>query len=394
MKGIQFLEYTRHSDVKELIDSSKVLLDEILELLYKIDVPDDAWHKLWITLPRESFDKYVKSEYKYEDVNTIQDFLEEFPDENMWFSIGGVRQNNIKVLMINNRLIQIDETSRIYNGFCWDCDEFFTCIRDAIADIFNNGIDVYNSKVKNELPYKFRYGIISRKEYWSTYPEDKEKWLEGLKEDEIKTFIECCNNYTNEPSNVLSEMTFRKYMEIAEKCYIRMNRKVYDDVVDTFFANAEDFGGGILRNDIDFDSTKDFDDCAVGRRLNMGGHPWGLIRGSSRTRIRLFPKHKDNGYYLLLGGNPNWNVCALVRSFLALKDAEIPFRISFPEEIVDYLEEKDYIGIVPEHRMPVYCQTAFPDSKIEDFRSFDSETDNQLIDKIAWRSIKEVKLKQ
>lgn len=57
---------------------------------------------------------------------------------------------------------------------------------------------------------------------------------------------------------------------------------------------------------------------------HMGGHPWGLVRGSSRTRIYLWPHLTDDGFYFTFNGNEVFMAYEMVKMYLALKDNGIP----------------------------------------------------------------------
>lgn len=397
MRGTEIVESTMFSEeIHRLTESSEKLMDEILDLMVNIDEPEDSMRQLWLTAPRGSFQDYINGEHRYNDITTEEKFQKLYPDETMWILLSGLKYRDVKYLRINDLAVRIDDSTRDnMREFDCDCDELFLWAKNALLDALEDiKKGVYNDYVRNELPYTLRNGTIKRSLYWEAHPKDTENWLEGLTGEEIADFIKTASDYKGEPAHVVKGMTFHKYMGMAIACHKKIGYDVYDDYVKSFFCYAEDFGGRVLENDVDYDSEQNFDDFYDDKCGNLGGHPWGIVRGSSRTRIMLFPERKNGGYYFRLGGNPNWNVKDLVRSFFALRDSGVPFQLSNPTEVVRYLKREDLVGIVSSLYHPVYCQLLFPNKKVNDFRHLDLEKDKELIDKIDWEPVEEVRLKQ
>ena len=396
MQGTKILDATYCVDeVKHITKRTDKLMDEILDLLAQIDAPEDSMRKLWLTTTRESFHDYLKHAEEDDPIKTEEQFLDAYPHKKIWIPLYGYRYEKVKYLRINSLSLEIDEAESNFNYFESDYYKVLKWVKDAVIISLNKvRAGTYNDEVKNELPYTFRYGTIKRNIYWAIHPHDKTKWMEDLTQEECEDFLANAKKYEKVPDNVIKGMTFRKYFDMAIACYKKIGLEIYEDDLKTFFAYADDFGGRVLENEVDYDSAQNFDDFVDDRCGNMGGHPFGIIRGSSRTRIMLYPEHKDGGYYFLLNGNPNWNVRDLVRCFIALRDMDVPMQISSPEETIKYLQQEDRIGFVSIERLPIYCHLSFPDMHIEDFRHFNPKTDMKLIDKIEWLPIGEVKLKQ
>ena len=383
-------------EIRLLNDRSMKVLDDILDLLDMIDKPEDQIRKIWIYVRRGAYEEYIATtRSKDRWAKNESEFLRMFPNEEMWFPIWGYRINGVKFLSIRNLSFRIDTKENTNQRFPYDYRKLLSgikeCILTSLKDIKKG---IYNEKVKNELPYSYRFGTIKRKEYWKLHRNNKKHALMGLKHEEKELFIEHANEYVQEPELVIEGMNFQKYFEIACACYQRMGLEIRQSLSETFFAYAEDFGGGILENEIDYDSEKDFNDYLSGIIGHMGGHPWGIIRGTSRTRIMLFPKRKGNGFFFRLSGNPNWNVGDFVRIFITLRELNVPFMIYNSDETINYLKEEDLIGFVSEDTLPVYCQMYFANQEINDFRHFDGNKDLRLLDKITWLPVEEVKLKK
>lgn len=397
MRGTEILESTMHMDeIHRLTESSEKLMDEILDLMANIDEPEDSMRQVWLTAPRGTLQEYINGDHRYDDITTEEKLLRAYPDDPIWIPLSGLRYRGTKYLRINELSIRIDARERDdLREFDYDCDELFLWAKNALIGVLEEiRKGTYNDYVRRALPYTLRNGTIKRSIYWKVHPEDMGNWLEGLTKEEIAEFVDTAQKYKNEPARVIKGMTFHKYMDMAIACYKRIGYDIYDDYVKTFFCYAEDYGSRVLENDVDYESEQNFDDFFDDKCGNMGGHPWGIIRGSSRTRIMLYPERKDGGYYFRLGGNPNWNVKDLVRSFFALRDLGVPFLLSNPTETIRYLKNEDLIGIVSSLHTPIYCQLLFPNKNVNDFRNLDLEEDQQLLEKINWEPIEEVRLKQ
>ena len=155
---------------------------------------------------------------------------------------------------------------------------------------------------------------------------------------------------------------------------------------------GEDFGGNLLES-LPHDTPEGFlyycDDSH-----HMGGHPWGLVRGSSRTRIYLWPHRTDDGFYFTFNGNEVFMAYEMVKMYLALKDNGIPVRFgSCQEDIIKYLRHDDLIGIVPSYEMALYCQHEFPNQEVKAFMHFYPDEDTDIADIIKWQPIMPIVMK-
>ena len=253
--------------------------------------------------------------------------------------------------------------------------------------------NTYNENVRKNLPYEQRYGTINRKLFWQYYPNDKANSLEDLTENEINEFLSIVENEPDDyvPTNPIQNMTFNKYFAIAYECFKSFGYDISKDIFHTFERYGEDFGGGIFY-EINFDSEQDFDDVYSERKVGGGGHPWGILRGSSRTRIMLYPQKVDTGYIFRFVGNPNWSIREIVKGYITLKRMNMPVFFNNKNDSIRYLREEDLVGFVPITRLPVYCQCEF-NEKVDDFRQYWNGDYGRIKDLIKWQEIDEVKLK-
>lgn len=398
MTGVGVEETTfRTQEVKYITAESEKILNEIMDMIKVIALDDgEEVIKLWLHEERGTFTEYKRSRYYDKSIDTKETFLRDYPEKTMWFPFYATEHDNVKYVWIHNLSFRINEERLPDNhAFEQDFTKILTWAKTAVERAIQELKDgTYNERVAKELPYKYRYGTIKRNVFWKYYPDDKRESLEGLTDNEIKEFMNVVKDNELHLENAIEDMTFNKYFDMALTCYKELGYEIFESVPRTFFKYGEDFGGGVLESEIDFDSVQDFNNFFDGKCGNMGGHPWGIIRGSSRTRINLYPERHVNKFCFHLSGNPNWNVKSLVKCYIALKKINAPFYIYNPQEIIDYLDEVDLLGFVSRDDFPAYCQLSFPNQKVNDFRHFYDESNSEIKNLIDWQKIKEVKLKQ
>lgn len=213
--------------------------------------------------------------------------------------------------------------------------------------------------------------------------------LKDLTDEEIDRFIQTIEEEGESyiPAERIKDMTFNMYFDYASKAF---NAAGYDTKgmtpYEQFKRYGEDFGGHILQ-ELPHDTTEGFlfyyDD-----KNHMGGHPWGLVRGSSRTRISLWPRLTDEGFYFGFSGNEVFMAYEMVKMYMALKDSGMPVRFCGSKEaIIKYLRQEDLIGIIPSYEIALYRQREFPNQNVEDFMHFCPEEDDDIADAIEWQPI-------
>ena len=53
----------------------------------------------------------------------------------------------------------------------------------------------YNTEIQEKLPDDYKYGVISRKDYWDIYPEDRADYRGAFKEWQIEEFLRCKDEF-------------------------------------------------------------------------------------------------------------------------------------------------------------------------------------------------------
>lgn len=381
-------------EIKYLDKNSKKIFDEIFDLIAPIKpLNDNNYRELWLTAERGTrteINKFLDKEDRY----TKEEFNQCYPNMLSWYKFGSIDVNGFRIIQLRSLKFIVEEGKFVeIEGYNYT--EILSWLKSAIEDALTYLREgTYNQRVEEELPYELRYGVMLRKDYWRELPEIKREVLKGISEEDIERFLNYAesegNNYV--PSGRISSMTFNKYFDIAY-CAYKMAGWIDDEESPEkhFFRHCEDFGGGVIYH-LNYASVEEFEHYYKVESHNYGGHPWGIVRGSSRSRIMLYPRKMDDGYYFEFTGNPNWSIFEIVKLYLGLKDNNVPVVLLNKDEIFAYLREEDYVGFVPETDIPVYCQLKFKHHKVDDFRHYNPEIHSKILNKIEWQEYDKIEL--
>lgn len=384
------------------------LFDEIMLLLDEIEPMRDnnSYKRVWVSEERGTvadmrFDD-IDNAMDYFEVESEQElekaFLERYPDEKYWFMLEAMKNEECRILRINHLAVCIyNKIPEHVDNTAHDIADYLQWTKNALSTAMSLATQgLYTETVEKELPYSFRYGIISRKELFDCRPTCKEDCLKDLSEAEIERFIRTIeaegDNYV--PDGRIKGMTFDMYFDYASKAFGAAGFDISGMTpYELFRRYGEDFGGNVLES-IPHNTPEGFD-YYYDDKHHMGGHPWGLLRGSSRTRLFLWPRLTDEGFYFTFSGNENFRAYEMVKMYLTLKDHGMPVRFGgLKEGIIRYLRQEDLIGIVPGYEIALYQHHEFPDQKIDDFMHFYPDEDDDIADYIQWQPIMPIVLKK
>ena len=391
------------NEFKNVDKASEKLLDEIIELCMQLKpIPrpyndNSKFWKLWLKEERGTYSQFLKESRYRRDEYTKEDFYERYPRKDCWFQFSLIYEpGRTKYLFLNEFRVILDlkEKPDVYS-YQYDLTPVLSWIKNALTSALEElRQGTYNERIERELPYTLRYGVLERKKYWDIAQDEKKKILGDLTQDDINEFLSIVEKegYGYVPTERIKDMTFNKYFQLAYCGYEAANfTKFGESPVELFLAKGEDFGCSVF-NDIDYNSVKDFDGYYENQLGYYGGHPWGMLRGSSRTRVMFHPVYSDDGYYFWLGGNPAYMIFEIVRFYLGFKRNNVPVLLSNAEAFVKYLREEDLVGFVKETEMPIYCESRFKGYKVHDFRHWYEEEYPQLKEMIEWLPLEKVEL--
>lgn len=394
MKTPEFLNIAYFSKEIDNLDSNGLkMLDSIFELIeriepYKKTKKETHW-SFWVFTDRGGYEEY-KKQFK-DEARSKKEFETYYPDEYTWYPFTAVKYEGIKYFILQG-LIVSNKSMNVGDRYLSDYNYVLSAVKEEIQKVVEMvTAGTYNDFVKNNLPYEMRYGTIPRKAYFDEIKEEKNDLYKDLKQEELDEIKKYIAEEGEEPTTRVQHMTFNKYFQMAIDCYNAIGKKTdAPTLFENFRRYGEDFGGLVLEK-LNYDSEEDFEDYYSEKIEHMGGHPWGILMGSSRTRIMLYPVKDGDGFYFRFGANPNWMFYETVRCYLTLKRNGYPVCFPCGDEVVEYIDEKDLIGFVPDYVFPAYCQASF-DTRVNDFRHYDEVTHKKIFNKIKWQEIKEIRI--
>lgn len=338
--------------------------------------------KLWIPIKKDSKETYEKyCRYHYEGCNFYGEY-EEIPDT-IWIRALFCSGGDERIIVINKKVFHIDLSDSYYYPNDISFLELFKYLKKKIVfvtKLIKSG--KYQNLVEKELPYEYRYGTIFKKELWKI--NQKYKKINNGKITK-KLISEFKNAYKlQKTDNALTNPTFNDYFEMAISFYKKIGYEVDNNktLFENFVAHGEDFGGNLLAN-LDHDSDKDFIKYYKELAYTQGGHPWGIIRGSSRSRVTLFPKENERGFFFVLTGNAAYSSYEMIVAYIEFISKGYHVEIGCYEDIINYVTGNEYLGFVPNYVLPVYCSEYFS-KKVNDFTWLN---DKKLIPYIEWNKI-------
>ncbi len=362
---------------------------------------NDERRELWLTEERGSIEDYGDYNEYLENgiVNNEEDFervwKEDYPDPVKWYLFSVSHYNEEYFISVNNKL-----TLHIKNKTCAINESINSQLISWIDETVDKQIDWlkkdacgYNRYINQYLPYSMRTGRLLRQHYWEIDPEEKEWTLKGLTVSDIDTLKTIVELSENEEQTIFSDkMTSGIFFDCCQLGY-EANSYSYETElkpVDIYrkFADGRDFG----LTQLETDSPEAFEEWFDKREWQIG-HPWEVCRGGNSTHISLYIDKQSNGWRLSIAGKSRGRVAETVRFAIALYKHNIPFKLWDAKEILAMVSGTDYIGIVPEKVMPVYCHSYFPkEDCIVDFMNLPMEKREMVINAAYWYQNEEVRL--
>ncbi|MEI6889986.1 MAG: hypothetical protein ACOYM0_12655 [Bacteroidales bacterium] len=322
------------------------------------------------------------------------------PKESQWYSFTTSTYEGKKYFFLNSKLIFTYDAQELlpeHHNFA-DVrfrnfpDKLLKCLDKEIRRLKRNP-EKWNLNLENHLSYNKRFGRIKREDFWNIRGNESERLDnkiggEGIKK--LSAYIR--KSLSTDFTAIIPSMTaddFFRYCEIAYEAndYFKGDRKGLS-AREKYSSMADRRDDGL--SEINGDSPKAFRDWLNGPS-RMGGHPWEICRGGNSTHISLYVSQEGDHWKLTLAGSSRVRVEETVRIALAFIDQKIPFHLRDGEEILRMVTGSDYIGIVPDYRLPVYCHSLFPrEDRIIDFMNLDREDEDQVISLAYWYPLEKV----
>ena len=402
-----------HRNSLTLDEQSQCALMELFRLTDQIaPVGRDNRREFWITAKRGSAEEYRP--YYDEDASEeeLADAMQEqYPLEEYWYKVvtvhhTGCRRGEYFGVFLNNRcFLTINDPNEDGNPF--NATELIAwLIRETkvVLEKLRNG--TYNAEVQEKLPADYRYGVISRKDYWNIYPEEREAYRSALTPQKIEEFLRCKDEFVEDymPSHCLPHITVRDFYEACMICYRAIGMELKSRC---WFEDSDEEHqryGGVTAKELyymfadgrdDGMSKVPLDDAAAfeewleqkGPYYEFNGHhPWEILPSySTEDSGHLYVGKTSDGYYFSLSGSSQTRSREIIRCFLALRAAGLPVRLHEGNKMQARLEETDMIGIAPEGRTTRYIYSIMEYSFLDAVHLYDGDKPEQVAEKAIWK---------
>ena len=372
----------------------KDMINELFEELDKIKSisKDDEIKVIYFSVPRGSIKHYGDYDElkQYGDVSNYEEFernfKQDYPNDTYWYRMVSSKYESYRAISVNYKTIIYSDMNMQKSFEDSDLQEFLTFlifkVKEIIQMLENN---TYNDYVNNNLAYINRFGVIKRSDYWSIYPKSKENLLENISIKQINEFIKLGKEKTNDRIENMTANIYYKSVRLALEYNGYDVKGLTGKEVYLKYADGRDEG---LR-DIDPDSVEEFSNWYFDKN-RAGGHPYEIIRGHSYARVNLYIAHDDKGFYLSLDGTRILRGVEIAKMYLSLIKNNIPIEIYKINIIKDALNGEDYLGIVPDCMLPIYCSGCFNKYKPLEFIHYDEK----LKEFIKWEDVEKVFFKE
>ncbi len=388
---------------------------------------------IWLRVPRGTIEAYGCFDDMREsgEVETYEEYEnrwhEDYPDEYSWYRLviaesfhrdGTLRSRAVAIgnTTIISAMMDAGEAECGYTeeAACKLCRLIFPAVQESLR-LLQDG--KYNDMINCSLPYRFRTGVIRRSALWESHPADEQQTLEGLPAETLAQFKNLLASGANDETKIDRIRAFTAndffracetgYRSIGYDCDDISPSRLYLRYADGRDEGLTGMGHGLNKGPgIDFDNPDAWDDWFFDR-TRCGGHPWEVIRGGNSTHVALYVRHDQNsldwkfrhgeiteeahrelqenaGYFFEIAGKHR--PFEAVSFYTALSAVGLPVILHDAEEILARFEGTDYIGIVPHHVIPKYCEEMFPEKygRIIDFMHIYEDEIDVFRNQIEW----------
>ena len=399
-------------DCRKVDEKTEALIIRLFRTLERIrSHGDDNIRRFWITAPRGPFEDYLEecADSDCTEEEAKKWFYIDYPDETKWYDLRSMtRDDYCGVFLAKEYVLAVND--RNSSGYAIDASEFVEWLiwkTEETVHALEDG--KYNDRVREELPFKNRYGSISRRHYWDVYPEERKAFKDNFTDEEIEKFL----YYVEQQSNVKNgkcryedayiNMTARDYYDAcaigykSAGCEDRRRWRFEDSEEEhnryggttpkeMYYSYADGRDDGLCNVPIDDEAEFDRWFHKKGDYYeHNGSHPYEIRpSGSIRYSIHLIPRkyeESENRWYLALSGDAYVTSIETIKMFIGMKDAGIPVVLGDAEGIAARLTETDTIGILPETVPSFAARYGHPlyDEDVVDFINLPHEPDKAKI---------------
>lgn len=197
----------------------------------------DNRREFWITAKRgsvEDFQLYYDEDATEEEL--AEAMQEQYPEDEYWYKFvsvhhTGCRKGEFFGVFLNGKpVLSMNDPNEDGNPFnAIELLDWLIQMASGVLDKLRAG--TYNTEIQEKLPDDYKYGVISRKDYWDIYPEDRADYRGAFEDWQIEEFLRCKDEFLADhiPGNCMRHITARDFYEACAVCYkaVRMEQRVH-----------------------------------------------------------------------------------------------------------------------------------------------------------------------
>ena len=391
--------------------SFSALLEEIKQI--KPSKTDPNYWAFFFPVPRGGLKQFIRySEYCDEERMSEEEikasFARCYPHKQAWFKMKVVAEGDYCALMVDGGCFarrNPREKPFFWTDFALNrINAYLLQVVRKVVQMLKEG--TYNDYVEKNLPYEYRDGVIKRSLYWKLVKGSKQNDLEGLRANEIKTFLkngdlsEVNGDGYRVPKGRLTPLTSGKYYELCAICYRAARYKDLEKKTpkQMFERYGDDRDGGL--STLDENSPEEFERWMAlsGKEkweIENSSHMWEIVEGHTHTMVHLYPEKKEDGYCFYLYGGLHCMTDEVVRMFNALCEEGVPVVLGDYDEIAKKLRGEDNLGIIPFKKSGwVYWYGGFQDKDAVNFVNFPEGNEEEVKKRATWFPLSKLELAQ
>lgn len=393
-------------------ENTLTLLHELESHLSKIKISNgDKYWTFWVKAAKGSIEDFGDYEQLHDvgEYNSYDEFVnhweQRYPKDFYWYKIEFVSRNDYYMLVINGSVVISISPERKPQSWGNDFSELLEALIEEVDGIVGKLEDgTYNDWINNELPHRYRFGTIMRKDLWALDDSFKSWELKDLDSCEIEQFLKFIseNTKTDTPDGRIKNMTAQDYFNFCALCYRAAKFEDADKLsAKELYDRYADRRDGHLR-EIDENSSELFSEWYHNPDrpgdLAESSHRWEIVGGSTHTRIHLYVMRDEQGYYLSLAGGIHCRSDEIVRMYNALCLNNIPVRLYAYKSIADKVAGRGKVGIVPCYDIAYhYWYGGFYDAEVVSFLSYDEENfpediEDKVKGLVEWKPLDKLEL--
>lgn len=388
------------AQIKEAVEP----LFSMLKPLSPLEKNDEV-KQLWLRIPRGTIDDYDSYEdmLEWEEVQSKEEYEErwhqDYPDDYNWYSLVAVESRN-RDGSIHFRAVSLGDNTIVSADLASNLQPEVLMSDDAVVRLCNIILpaiqvslrmlreDRYNELIESSLPYKFRTGVIKRS-VLNLYDPDYDFNVRAEIQPEILNQFRryLAENNNEETIGRIDHMTANDFFHACSVGYHACGFAVENlTEVDQYFAFGDGRDEGLTGRGHGLNAGRGIDSNDPSaweqwyfHRDQHGGHPWEVLAGGNSTHMDLVVYHDRYnlewrlklgqitqqeaashpcGYYFVIAGKHR--PIEAIQFYVALRTNGFPVVLRDAKEILARFDASDYIGIVPHHVIPKYCESLFP----------------------------------